>query len=288
MVRWRKLCLLFFLVLLGACSGTTFVYNRLDFILPWYVDDYAQLNTQQDVYLDELLAPFLAWHRNQELPGYIKIIDGIEGRLDQSLTPADVADTFSEFEAAWLRLEGEALDWLLELGTQLSDEQIEGFLRVLWEQQEEYNEEFLERTDEEFYEDSYDHLVDNTKEYLGTLSSGQREQLREFSRRLLRSDQVWLQERAEWLTQLAVLLERRPGWQQRVKEAVVARRENLSPEYVRIYQHNMGVIFDAIAPLLNGRSERQDRHLREKLSDLREDFAALVAQGRSQDGSSSG
>ena len=278
MFQWRNYCLVFCLLLLGACSGTTFVYNRLDFILPWYVDDYAELNSQQDIYLDELLAPFLVWHRNQELPAYIKIIEGIEGRLDQPLTATDVADVFAEFEAAWLRLEGEALDWLLELGAQLSDEQVEGFLAVMQAQQEEYIEEFLERTDEEFYEDSYDNLVDNTKEYMGSLSEEQREQLRQFSRRLLRSDQAWLQERAEWMAQLAVLLERGPEWQQRVKEAVVARRENLSPEYVSIYQHNMGVIFDAIAQLLNSRSERQDQHLREQLSGFREDFATLVAQ----------
>jgi hypothetical protein len=282
MVRFRKICLVFCLLLLGACSGTTFLYNRLDFVLPWYVDDYAQLNSQQETYLDELISPFLVWHRNQELPAYIKIIGGIEGRLDQPLTPVDVADIFAEFEAAWLRLEGEALDWLLELGAQLSDEQIEGFLEVMSEQQEEYGEEYLERTDEEFYEDSYDNLVDNSKEYLGTLSKEQREQLGEFSGQLLRSDQAWLQERAEWMTQLAVLLERSPGWQQRVKEAVVARRENLSPEYLRIYQHNMNVIFEAIAQLLNGRSERQDRYFREKLSEVREDFETLIAQGQSQ------
>ena len=57
MSNWRAWCLLCCLLLLGACSSTTFVYNRLDFILPWYVDDYAELNTQQDAYLDELLAP---------------------------------------------------------------------------------------------------------------------------------------------------------------------------------------------------------------------------------------
>ena len=37
------------LLLLGACSGTTFVYNRLDFLLPWYVDDYAELNGEQEL-----------------------------------------------------------------------------------------------------------------------------------------------------------------------------------------------------------------------------------------------
>ena len=48
------------LLCLAACSSTTFVYNRLDTILPWYVDDYVELNREQDKYLDGLLTPFLA------------------------------------------------------------------------------------------------------------------------------------------------------------------------------------------------------------------------------------
>ena len=119
-------------------------------------------------------------------------------------------------------------------------------------------------------------LKDNAQDYLGTLSDRQRELLLESSRQLLRSDEAWLQERADWFTQLAVLLERRPQWQQRVRAAVAARQDNFSPEYVHIYKHNMGVIADAIAQLLKGRSEQQDLHLRKKLSGLRTDLETLI------------
>ncbi len=273
---WFLLCSL---LLLGACSGSNFVYNQLDFILPWYVDDYAELNTQQDAYLDERLAPFLDWHRMQELPAYIKIIDEIEVRLDKPLSSEDIAGIFSEFEAAWLRVEGKALDWLLDLGGQLSDEQIAGFIEVLWEKQEEYEEEYLDRTDEEFHEESYDNFVDNAEDFLGRLSDEQRAELLVSSSMLLRSDRVWLQERTDWLKKLEVLLERKPGWQQAIKDAVAQQRENLAPEYVQIYEYNMGLLFEATAKLLNSRSERQDEHLHDRLSDIREDLEKLVEQG---------
>jgi hypothetical protein len=282
LVCWFRIITLGGVLLLGACSGTTFVYNRLDFLLPWYVDDYADLDGKQEVYLAELLAPFLAWHRKQELPAYVEIVTAIEGSLDQPQTPAGIAAVFARMEAAWLRLEGEALDWLLDLGAQLSDEQIAGFLEVLQEQQEEFEEKYLTRSDEEFYEDSYDNLVENANEYLGALSDEQRKLLRDTSRRLLRSDQAWLQERALWLDQLADLLKREPQWQQRVREAVAERRENPSPEYRRIYAHNMGVVYELIATLLNGRSARQDNFLRDKLQALRGDLETLIEQGSKQ------
>lgn len=267
------------LLAISGCSGTSFVYNRLDFLLPWYVNDYARLNQAQHVYLNELLSPFLLWHRTEELPNYVKILASIEDSLDRPLTPTVVAAVFAKFEKAWLRLESEALDWLLVLGANLSEDQMAGFLDVLKERQLEYEEEYLVRTNEEFFQDNYDNLKDNAEDYLGSLSEQQHDMLRNASRKLLRSDHAWLQGRADWLKQLAVLLQRQPGWQEKVRAQVAARNDNTPPEHRRIYEHNLGVIYETIAQLLNGRSEQQDRHLRAKLSELQQDLVTLIAQG---------
>jgi Family of unknown function (DUF6279) len=276
------------LLAISGCSGTSFVYNRLDFLLPWYVNDYARLNQAQHVYLNELLSPFLLWHRTEELPNYVKILASIEDSLDRPLTPTVVAAVFAQFETAWLRLESEALDWLLVLGANLSDDQMAGFLDVLKERQLEYEEEYLVRTNEEFFQDNYDNLKDNAEDYLGSLSAQQHDMLRNASRKLLRSDHAWLQGRADWLKQLAVLLQRQPGWQEKVRAQVAARNDNTPPEHRRIYEHNLGVIYETIAQLLNGRSEQQDRHLRAKLSELQQDLVTLIAQGNAPDQAPSG
>lgn len=277
--HWSRAWVVSALLFISACSGTSFVYNRLDFLLPWYVNDYAELNQTQKMYLDEQLAPFLTWHRTQELPNYVTILGSIENSLNQPLTATAVAAVFADFEKAWLRLESESLDWLLDLGARLSDEQIAGFLDVLKERQQEYEEKYLARNDEKFVQDNYDNLLDNARDYLGSLSEQQRDMLRKASLQLLRSDHAWLQGRAEWLQQLAVLLQRQPGWQDKVRAQVAARNDNTPPEHGRIYEHNMGVIYEALAQLLNGRSDRQDRHLRKKLSELQEDVVTLIAQG---------
>jgi len=267
-------------LLLGACSSTTFVYNRLDFLLPWYLDDYAELNREQDQYLDELLAPFLTWHRAEELPRYIEIIDQIESSLDQPLAAEDVAVISAEFETAWFRLEGEALDWLLDLGAKLSDQQVASFMAELWDQQRKYEEKYLERSEEEFHKDSYESFLDSMQDYLGRLDKEQSALLRDASDGLLRSDRTWLQERAAWLEKLGMLMQREPDWQQRTREAIAARNENVSPEYLSIFSHNLALIHGAVAATLNSRSDKQDRRLRKALSDLREDLETLIAQGK--------
>lgn len=279
-LRWCRALILCSLLVLSACSSTTFVYNRLDFILPWYLDDYAELNGEQEEHLDTLLSPFLSWHRSQELPRYIDLLDHIETTLDGPLTPEDVASISTEFERAWFRLEGEALDWLLKLGASLDDEQMDSFMATLWEQQHEYEEKYLERSEKEFFEDSYDNLVDSTQDYLGKLSTTQRDLLLESSRRLMRSDRAWLEERAVWLEKMGTLLQRDPDWQQRMRAAIAARNDNVSPQYQRIFEHNLGVINSTIAELLNSRTDKQDRRVRGKLADLRQDLENLVAQGK--------
>ena len=125
------------LLWLVGCSGTTFVYNRLDSILPWYVDDYVELNGHQERQLDQALQPFLRWHRQQELPRYLDLLNKVEASLDQPVTPGEVRSLYEGMEIAWLRLEQESLEWLLALGDTLSEAQVQEFLGYLQEKQEE-------------------------------------------------------------------------------------------------------------------------------------------------------
>lgn len=264
---------------LGACSGTTFVYNRLDTILPWYVDDYVELNATQERQLEEILRPFLDWHRQQELPRYVELLNQVDSSLDHEVTPTDLANIYDEMQVAWLRLEQESLDGLLELGASLSEAQVEEFLAYMRERQEEYEEEYLTRSGSEYREEIYDNFADTLEDYLGRLTGEQKERLRQAVAEFERADEVWLQERAASIERLAVMLQREPGWQERVREAVKRRGESVSPRYQEVYQHNLDAVFAAVAGVLNSRSERQDRYLREELAGLREDLETLIAQG---------
>ncbi|MBE9537860.1 MAG: hypothetical protein IMF06_02200, partial [Proteobacteria bacterium] len=255
---------------LGACSSTTFVYNRLDFILPWYLDDYVDLNREQRASLDASLKPFLHWHRVEELPQYVQILTEIEEGLDQDMTPEMVVHTFSEFEQAWLRLEDEALGWLFELGAGLSEEQIAEFLDVLQEQQEEYEDEYLGRDEVQYRKDSYENFEDGLQDYLGRLDKNQRITLHRATDELMRMDGPWLAERAGWLLKLGALLQREPGWQQKLREQKAAREESYAPEYREAYAHNLKVSQRAIASVISSRSAKQDHRLRKKLSNLKE------------------
>ncbi len=274
-----RAALVLLLALTGACSSTTFLYNRLDTILPWYVGRYVDLERPQKEQLDRLLVPFLDWHRQEELSRYVAILDDILAGLDGELSAQDVADASAQLEAAWFRLEARGLEWLLELGEALSDEQMAEFMDTLREKQRDYEKKYLERSDEKFRDESYDALRDSLQDYLGRLDARQRERLRLAASELVRSDSVWLQERESWLDRLDTLLQREPGWQQGIRDALARRDETVSPRYREVYGHNLAVINQAIADVLNSRTEKQDRRLRSELGSLREDLQALSDRG---------
>ena len=118
---------------ISACSSTTFFYNRLDFLIPWYLDRYVDLDREQDRFLDRQLAPFLAWHREEELPRYLTLLEETEQALDEPVTAQMIEDLSLSVEAAYERVEVRGLEWMISLGEQLSDEQLAEFIDELRE-----------------------------------------------------------------------------------------------------------------------------------------------------------
>jgi hypothetical protein len=279
MPRVYRAGLIALLALLPACSST-FMYNQLDWLIPWYADDYVDINREQTKSFKARLIPLLEWHRKDELPTYLPIVDGITADLDAPITEAVISGWMGELELAYKRLEANWLPMLLDLGDELSDAQVEELMDNLREEQEELQEEYLERSEEDYVEDSYDNMADNLSDLLGRLSAEQKQVLQDAAKNMQRFDSGWLQERQQWLDKMAVILQRNPGWQQAMKDAIADQEVNRDPTYTEAYEINQSIIFRAMAEVLNSRSEKQDSRLRREISDLRADIVTLINQGQ--------
>ncbi|MEM8547469.1 MAG: DUF6279 family lipoprotein, partial [Pseudomonadota bacterium] len=260
------------ILFLVACSGTTFLYNRLGTIIPWYVDRYVDLTRDQKSFLKEELKPFLAWHRQEELPFYLELLQFIEMKVQQPLTQADVREIYDRSSLIFDHLNVESTKWSIALGEKLSDEQIEEFLEKLQEDQAEYEEKYLPRTDEEYREENVEEIVDSFENFLGRLTEEQRVLVAMGAAQLQRWDSLWLSNRQQWLDDLTELLEREPGWQQRAMAMVDRQDENFSEEYNTVYEHNIDVMCGLIAEVNNVRTPKQERKALRKLAGYKEDL----------------
>lgn len=265
-------------VLLGACSGTTFFYNRLDTVLGWSVGRYVDLDGEQREVFDRELDALLLWHRREELPVYADIATDMEAELNQTLTVQTVAAYTDRFETRWYVLRDRALTLILDLGERLTPAQVDEFHQNMRKKQEKYERKYLDRSEDEFRDDTYDELRDTLSDFLGRLNKAQRERVRQTADTLERGDDAWLAERAEWLVTLEDDLQGAPGWQARIRDTIVNWEADLDPQTKALYDRNEAQIQQLIADVVNMRTPRQDKRLRRKLLDFRDDFLLLSSE----------
>ena len=270
---------LLILTVLSGCSANRFLYNRLDTVVNWWIDDYVALSVEQQVAFDAGLSSVLQWHRYDELPRYKTIIEESLVALEGGVTLAEAELIADDIDQAVVRLQEQMLELLLDVGDSLTDEQVTEFLSTIDEDQATYREKRLSRSDDKYFEDSADSLEDLVKRLLGRLSRDQKQLIKSTSRELTRLDGLWHADREKWGTSLRAILEQRSeGWRGDIVGLVEDREAERIPDYVAAIDRNGEIILALLVDVINSRSERQDRRLRDFLTDLAEDIDALSAR----------
>lgn len=268
-----------FCLLLTGCSATQLIYNRVDILIRWYLDDYVTLTADQQSRFDDRLDHLLAWHRSEELPAYIEIIDRSEAALDEGVPLASAYQIAEDIEVAFNRLEQPFLTLLLETGMDLEADQLAEFVEVLAAKQSEFEEDRLTRDDEEYRSDLEERVEDQLDDYLGPLTDEQRARIAEGVAEMTRLDRFWLEDRKVWINELAhILSSDQPDWPDQVRTLIDGREASQLPAYREGIEHNSDVILVMLRDVMAERTPRQDRKIRSRLSSLRDDFAILTGQ----------
>jgi len=266
---------LIILIFLTGCSSTTFIYNRIDFLLPWYLASYVDLSRDQKQYLDELLIPFFSWHRHEELPRYADIINSVEEILDSEVKVENIVLITQDVEESWFRLEDELLLWIIPLAKDLSDEQINNFLQVMQTKTIESENKYLKRNDQVYQKDNYNRLRKNLRRFIGTMNKEQLDLVKIASKSMRRVDAEWIQNRKKLVANLGSILQREEGWEQRFI-SITHRDDLVSKNYRDNYAYNIDITNHLIAAILNTRTKKQDKKIRAQLKKYRTDIETLI------------
>ena len=266
---------LIILIFLTGCSSTTFIYNRIDFLLPWYLASYVDLSRDQKQYLDKLLIPFFSWHRHEELPRYADIINSVEEILDSEVKVENIVLITQDVEESWFRLEDELLLWVIPLAKDLSDEQINNFLQVMQTKTIESENRYLKRNDQVYQKHNYNRLRKNLRRFIGTMSKEQLDLVKIASKNMRRVDTEWVQNRKKLVANLGSILQRKESWEKRFI-SITHRDDLVSKNYRDNYAYNIDITKHLIAAILNTRTEKQDKKLRAQLKRYRTDIETLI------------
>lgn len=272
--RWTWFVLLGLLV---GCSSTTFLYNRLDTLIGWYVNDYVSLTREQEALFDKQLEALHAWHRQEELPQYISLLNGVDKALDKPLTNAELDPLYDRFLAAAERLRVKMTAIAIDFGSELTLEQRLAFVASVRANQQTWYDERVDMSDAEYRKLLVNRFTDNLADFLGRLNGEQRHLIAERTKGMLRLHEEWHTQRSRWLDRLTAALRDNPdNWQTPVREALDSWDSDQSEAYRATLAHNQMISRKLILDIVNSRTPRQDKRLRGVIGDYRDDFRSLL------------
>ncbi|MCW9029400.1 MAG: DUF6279 family lipoprotein, partial [Kangiella sp.] len=156
-----RLLIVFLSIFLIQACGIKFWYNRMDWVVPWYLDDYVELSSQQEDTLEQLLELKTEWHRSNELPKYVSMLN----RMEADIKSGAIHQTYDRYQrdirGFYDTLLDELGDDLVAQTASLTDEQVKQLMDNLDKEAKEQYEEFKELTDEERQEERLERLEDS-------------------------------------------------------------------------------------------------------------------------------
>lgn len=268
--------------LLGGCISTKFIYNQLDWLIVWYLDDFFTLNDEQEAELRRMVTRNLDWVRRAQLPAYAALLRAVEadagaGRLD--------ADTLELRYQAMLGLWDEFLRHVTPDAVAflrgLDDQQVGDFIANVDEHNEELWEDFAGESPAERRERREKTAIRGLQRFTGRLSGEQKDLVRRYTDRMYDNSGEWLEGRRDWQQRFHDLVRERPpaaAFTARLQDLLLNPNAADSPAYRRQTEANRRLGFEMVAAVIGQLSERQARRFSQRMLGYAEDFERLASQ----------
>ena len=183
------------LLFLSSCSSK-FAYNNIDWWVYWYLDDYIELNSEQEAQFDDYLNNWLQWHKSSELARYKVQLEQIKQQvINNELDYTQVTTHFEHAKAHWARVRNEVSPELVKMAKNLSDEQIVTLFAALEKENKEEEEELAaieEDSAEKRMEKRIERMEENVSARIGKLSKEQKQIIATYADQFVPTMEEWI------------------------------------------------------------------------------------------------
>ncbi|MGW8195768.1 MAG: DUF6279 family lipoprotein [Desulforhopalus sp.] len=279
-LRSSPLILLFFAVsiasFMSACS-MRIVYSYLDWIIPFYIDDYVTLTEKQKEFFDHATGQFLEWHRREELPRYEQFVVLLQ---DMVATPVDrqqILFIFDEVEAFWAASLAEAMPALLTLAATFNDKQLEEINSALQRDIKELRNKYGNKSDREQRDIWRKKTYDKADEWLGRVTAEQARIFELWSKKMINITDDWLAFRDSWRQNFLGLLTKRHrlGFKDEMAGFLLHPRTIYTDSYRQDVLQNRRHHAELLADLSTTLTAGQRQNLHEELDEIIDDLRAM-------------
>ncbi|OOG45383.1 DUF6279 family lipoprotein [Polaromonas sp. A23] len=270
---------------LQACSAVKIAYGQATELAYWQLDGYFDFNAAQRPKVRDELARIHLWHRQTQLPAYIKTLEKWQPLLTHDMDEAQACSIFDEIRSRLQAISDHATPVAGALVTTLETEQLEALKRKFSKLNVEYRDDFLDGKPAALIEKRLKKAVSRAEMLYGSLEHAQRDVLKERITRSVFDARISLAEhqrrQRDALQSLSPLIagQSTPNQAHLVIQGYFERVAN-SPDLVyRRYQDNLTRdSCKTFAALHNSTTAAQRAHAVKTLQRYAQDFAILAAR----------
>ncbi|MCJ7957700.1 MAG: DUF6279 family lipoprotein [Pseudomonas sp.] len=277
--RWHLLIpLLILSLILGACSRVGLAYRNLDVIIPWTLNDYLDMNSEQKSWFDQRLQQHLSWHCTTQLPGYLDWLDRLQLMVQNNqVSDQGLQERTQEAKQAIAETAQQITPSAVELLQGLDDQQVKDMNSTFAKDLQEHQEQYLKPPLAQQIEQRSQRMSKRLNAWLGPLSPSQQQRVEQWSASLGEQNQQWIANRAHWQAQFSAAMEQRQSsdFPRRIEQLLVHRESLWTADYRQAYAHTEQAARSLLVDLMAQSSQAQRQRLLKKIGGVRKDFAEL-------------
>lgn len=280
--RWIKTALAG-LVCAGLLSGCAvrFVYNQLDWLIPWYLDDYIELEGPQKAQFRTRLEAYLTWHRHEQLPQYADFLEQVATQAEQGLSEADVASIQVRTQQLAQVLVDKLQPDMLDLFAMATDEQVDGLFERFAEDNETYRKDVLALSAKEQRKQRAKEARHYAERWTGSLNKQQRQLIEDWSQNYAIMGDEWLETQLIWqqeFRRVLALRHDRTAYDAAFKHLLAHPEFGRSEVLEQKLAHNESAVIQLYLHLDQSLTKEQRAHMVKKLRSYADDFRSLAKQ----------
>jgi len=227
--------------LLAACSALRFAYETADSYLLYRAKGYLDLDEKGSDELEQRIDEFFVWHRRNALPQYARVSEDAAKRISKGLSREDLVwgyDSLVAHARQSLRVAAERIAPLLD---RLTPQQVAHMEKRFAEDNRKFAREYLRGSEADRRKLRAKRVEQRLEDWVGNLSSVQREKVRQFSERTPLYDELRARDRERMQAEFVVMIRKREAqkrlpdwianWERGRDPAHLAASERFRQEY---------------------------------------------------------
>ena len=176
----KNLLILYLSCLIISCGLIKTAYNNVPALATWWLDNYFNFTSAQNLVLKPALKNLHNWHRQSQLPIYLSLLQELQQSFAKDqISATEACEKIEAIKLSIYTLQAESIPIIIEMAPLLSDKQLKHFQQQLVKRTEKWKEEWWQDSKQKQLKVRLEKTQDFAEKIYGDLSDVQLSQLKQ-------------------------------------------------------------------------------------------------------------